>query len=638
VLAKELYAQDVASQKAEAIRSVKQEAPLATAFLPRTAENIATGDRSTIGTGVDFAKDIFSFPGRVANAALGFGAERAAQMVYGPRDQETQMQMAEESIRNAIGKTAEYEAPTDANKVSAFAQNLLTDPYAIPMIAVGGPIAGKIAGSGLSTLGKIGAGIGADAALNTVVGAFERGTSENPEARALDPKAMALDAALGGTVSGLMHGIGHSGRKLLGKTKADLGEEVIASTPRKLRDDVISAFDPSGDKDKAATAIGEYLTTTSEGKYIPVTRNPFGKSAPEAITENVAQKQTSATKGLNEQYSKLDAEYDRAVLNDQIIKEPTGVDASGNVLNAEGNPVGTGTLGSSPEHIRNYGVPLTDILDQTILSMKLAERKAYDMNAIAAARNDILSRFSPHNMYEGTIAPSTARDLKHRIYAEITDNPKKSDLDEFYTEVYRNINDHIANLEHGTTEAIYRNKNTGEMVRESQIKSISDMHKYEPIEGFRIGEENLVSAQNLATRQALSLGEGLERSRYFNPQARQTQLGDAADVAKLALATSNPVALAASIGKLPGGKRLAAQELSGAVSPLALNASRVAAGSAVQARNASRDTRKQEQVQFAQIANNVTEMEYKNLKNIMALHPSRRTPEMNAYLQKYLSR
>jgi hypothetical protein len=418
------------------------------------------------------------------------------------------------------------------------------------------------------------------------------------------------------------------------KSIADLGKEVIASTPRKSRGDVIEAFDPSGDKDKAATAIGEYLTTTPKGEYIPVRKRPFTQSAPEAIVENVATKQKTATTQLDDQYRKLDTEFERAVLEDQRIRETAGVDKYGNIVNAEGNPVGTGYLGDNPENVRNYGVPLVDILDDVMLNMKKADKKAYDMRAITAARNEILQRFSPHNMYEGVIAPSTARDLKKRIYSEITDNPKKADLNDFYTDAYRAINEHIANLEHGITETLYRNKTTGDVVRESSIKSLRDMHKYEPVEEFVAPEENLIAEGNRAVRQALSLGEGIDRSRFFNPQGRQTQLGDAADVAKLALATSNPVALAATIGRSPSAKRLAGQELGALANPLAEGVARVTS------RHASNASQARQQRQESDILNanarNLSEMEYRNLQSIIATKPSNRTQQQVQYLQQFL--
>lgn len=638
--AKDQYAQDVATQNLNKIEAYKQENPNISALFPISSENVATGDRGVFSNLVGAVKDVSAFPGRALNAAVGLTAENAANAIYGPRDTDTQLQLAKEALGNARSRLGQYVAPTEAGLGEGIAQNLITDPYAIPLAAVGGPIAGKIAGSTLGALGKFGASVGVDAATNAAIGAVERGTSTNPEQRAFDVKQMGLDALIGGAPTGLMHGLGAVGGRLLNRTKSDLGEEVIASTPRKVRDDLVYAFDPAGDKDKAASAIGEYLTTTEKGKYTQVSRNPFKKSAPENIMENVVQKQQTATKGLDEQYAKLDKEFDAAVREDKFIRKPQGIDAQGNILNLEGNPVGTGYLGADPQNVRNYGVPLNEILDKAVFEMTLEGKKAYDIPAIKLAKEAILERFNQYNMYDGVIAPSTARDLKKRIYADITDSPRKTDLDDFYKTVYKSINEHVSKLEHGATEKLFQNVQTGEIVRESSIKDfkIKDFEKYRPVEGVVIGEENLVSAKNEATRKALSLGEGLERSRYFNPQARQTQLGDAADVAKLALATSSPVALAASIGKLPGGKRLVAQELSGALKPLAIGATRIAESRAVQGRNAQPDTRKEESVQFAQIADRLTETEFNTLKNIMALRPNRRTPEQNAFLQKYLSK
>lgn len=632
--AKAQYAQDVAAQRQTNIQDAKRDNPNLAAFLPRTLENVVAGDRGKWGNVLDFAKDVTSLPGRMADATIGNLSENVANLIYGPKDIRSQWELAKESQKANLARMAQVELPPEASGVEKFAHGVVTDPYAIPLIAVGGPLASAIGKTGLTGAKLVGAGIAADAALNAATGVVDRSASADPNVKALSASDIARDAALGGAFSGIVRGLGASGSWLKRKSIADLGEEVIASTPRKSRGDVIEAFDPSGDKDKAATAIGEYLTTTPEGKYIPVRKTPFTQSAPEAIVENVATKQKTATTQLDDQYRKLDTEFERAVLEDQRIRETAGVDKYGNIVNAEGNPVGTGYLGANPENVRNYGVPLVDILDNVMLNMKLADKKAYDMRAITAARNEILQRFSPHNMYEGVIAPSTARDLKKRIYSEITDNPKKADLDDFYTDAYRAINEHIANLEHGITETMYRNKATGDVVRESSIKSLSDMHKYEPVEGFQIAEENLVSEGNKAVRQALSLGEGIDRSRFFNPQGRQTQLGDAADVAKLALASSNPVAFAATIGRSPSAKRLAGQELGVLANPLAEGVARVTSRHASNASQARQQ--RQESEKLNANARSLTETEYRNVQNIIATKPSNRTQQQVQYLQQFL--
>ncbi len=113
-----------------------------------------------------------------------------------------------------------------------------------------------------------------------------------------------------------------------------------------------------------------------------------------------------------------------------------------------------------------------------------------------------------------------------------------------------------------------------------------------------------------------------------------TQLGDAADVAKLALATSNPVALAASIGRMPAGQRLAGQELGALATPMAEGVARVTAR---HASNASQQRQqRQESDRLSANARNLSELEYRNLQSIIATKPSNRTQQQVQYLQQFL--
>lgn len=148
-----------------------------------------------------------------------------------------------------------------AGKTARLARNIATDPYMIPLMAVGGPAAGAIARSGMKALAKTGAILGLDVGANMGIGMAERAASENPKVSAFDPTSMGIDAAVGSipTVGGAMF---RSGRNALGKAI----KEVLPSKA------TLSQADPGtigeflvGDKFKGKKAIEGDLVT--RGQY-----------------------------------------------------------------------------------------------------------------------------------------------------------------------------------------------------------------------------------------------------------------------------------------------------------------------------------------------------------------------------------
>jgi hypothetical protein len=615
--AKAQYEQDVAAQRAQNVEEYKQAHPTISALLPRSAENAANDDRGFFGKSFDTAKDLTSLPGRVANAAIGFGAERAAHLAYGPRDQETQMQLAAESALEARKRTGEYIAPSETNAISGFAQNLLTDPYALPMIAVGGPIASKIAGSGMSTAAKVLSGIGADAALNTAVGALERGTSKNPEEHALDAGKMAFDATLGGAFSGLMHGIGGISGKLQRSGKAAIGNDVIGSTPLKKREDLISNWSESGradspaDRQSAALAIGDELltgkkvTTVKAEDGYPTTQIesptdlPLGfTKAKEKILENQLLKQKEAGKDLDALYGDLDYAYHSDV---QRMKEhPEQVKG----IDAFGNPVHEVNLHES-------GVPIEKLIQEAQIAIGRNTNSAIDAKAIQDAGLELSNRLRRIESEQGTISPSAARDLKKRLYSEIRDNPKSMDLDEFYQKLYNNINDHISGMEA---------KRLGANVPEGAEQAYGSLTR-------AMNFETPFASQNAEVRRAMQLGEGLERSKFFNPSQQQTPFGETMDILSLGAKLNNPALLAVEGVKGPIARVQMGRALAGTTEPQAMQVSRLAS------RAVSSPSAEKQRLDAA--SRNMTEMEYRALNAMLAKSRSARTPEEVQALKRY---
>ncbi len=610
--AKAQYAQDVAAQKQENIQTAKRDNPNLAAFLPRTLENAVAGDRGKWGNVLDFAKDVTSLPGRMADATLGNLSENVANLIYGPKDIQSQWELAKESQKANLARMAQVELPPEASGVERFAHGMVTDPYAIPLIAVGGPVASALGKTGLTGKALVGAGIAADAALNAATGIVDRSASADPNVKALSASDIAKDAVLGGAFSGLVRGLGGLSSKLQRSGAEAMGNDIIGSTPLKKREDLISNWSESGrassptDRQTAARNIGEELLTSRKETRIPA-KDQYPEtvvSAPdklalgvtgakEKILENQLQKQAEARRELDQLYGEMDYAYHRDV---QRIKDNPealrGIDVAGN-----------------PVHevdLRTSGVPIDELISQSYRTVTGRSNKAVDSKAIGEAANDLIERLNRIKSEQGTISPSAARDLKQRLYNEIRDNPKAMDLDEFYTELYNNINGHISGMEAARTGAIQPEEAAafGRLARAS-------------------GLETPFASANREVRSALQLGEGLERSKYFNPSQTKTPFGETMDILALGTQLANPALLAVGLAKGPiarvqAGRALASEN----IVPRAMQ---------VAARTASANSDEKRRLDAA--SRGMTEMEYRNASAIVAKRKGDRTPQEVEYLK-----
>jgi hypothetical protein len=245
------YNAEVAQQNLEAVEEFKKNNPIVSALAPRASEDVATG-RPLDAVGVIRAiKDGTSLPGRAIVAGTNFMADRAAQLLNAPK--ERQFELAGESVKDVIKGMGETTGKT-------LPEAIVEDPYALPLMALGAPMARAFTKAGMPigkamwapmghsndfiapTAGIVNAvtRIGAEGGINAGIGAVERASDRDSTTNALSIKALAKDALIGSAIGAGGEVVAKTGKMAMETGKKMFGKSVLASLPPESQKELIS--------------------------------------------------------------------------------------------------------------------------------------------------------------------------------------------------------------------------------------------------------------------------------------------------------------------------------------------------------------------------------------------------------------
>lgn len=603
------YAADVEAQKQQNVAEMKTERPVVSALFPRTAESTARGDRSETGRVFDAARDISGMPGRAVRAVVGGIAGG----------------LGAGSAREGLRYAADDFARTGEDPNAGFAENLasgiVTDPYALPLAAVGGPLLGKALGSARPLVRRA-AAWGADPAINAVIGATERGMSTDPSKHWYDPMSMAIDVGTGGIAAGLGAGVRKIPEAIAAMRErgvTSLGDAIIASTPLRKRGELVDRWasttvDPvtgveiplAARRADAAQAIGNYMTTDATGT--PVPSSLFREEANKAAyASNRATKMAEANRNLESTYDDLEKAYDYEI-------------------------GGLGKRGSKLGYVPEAGVNIAGHVAEVEHEMMRDAARAYDMDAIKNEGNRILTRLERgKRLTEGTVGPRAARDLRNRIHNEIKDTPASRDLDEFHERLYGKINDDL----------------TTQLSVPPGVAPDPALYGPQDVADLQSGAEasNKFRTANRAISKGLSIEPGLERSRLWNPNNIHSPFGETMEDIKMGTMLTHPLIAAARVSRLPTTQIAASEILSPVASALRSGAGTarasgtIASGLLTSKRASGRSEKARLEQDLATLQSmgrsSLTQSEYDALNSILRKGIGDRSAEEIAYARKY---
>lgn len=667
-LAKEQYAQDVASQKAEAIDAYKRENPITSALFPRSSIDAATGDRGVVGSLYDAFADVSSAPGRAV-----------ARLVSGD---------------NEIPEEARAEHPY-LSKAYDVAKNIATDPLLIPSIAVGGPIAQGVAKTGLTGAKLLLAGAGIGAGTNVALGAVGRGGSQDQTVKAFDPKAMALDAAVGAGLPIAGAGLMKLGSLLKESGAQGLGREALEALTPEEAQRLVGALVQEGKLSPRAMRVGAEL---SEGTKAQVekeagrilTTNPLeNPNAPSLlgsnrakIAENLQTHGKVANQNVQDMLQDLDQNFiSTQMKNDAITRsyEPVGVDRSGKMLYQDPrNPMEFAFEHDLAEHGLNPSDYVDIAFDQ--FRNRSGIKHVSDVTERAAKLKADLEMLESTGGY---VSPSNAfkwaQDLAEEAKSIKASKTGKTQVAEFLNDVANNVNRKLADLgsnagkASGKTTPIYQNAE-GEFLRGSEY--IPEIHAGEFQQVGEVPDILFPYKQTVGRKETLGqIAQGAARSGKYSgsaldeiepwkfavaPLTTSAQVvkgGIRSPLAKLrtgeVIESSGRSTLGDLVGDTPitlprkaprsftNGEETGFDHLVDAgipstsrapVSGLAQGLAKVAA-SVRNAPLASGTARAA--YQHLQNRRDLTEMEYRNIISIIGIPASQRTAEQKAYLSQY---
>ena len=632
--------------------SVQQDQPIATALWPRAAE-AAARDR---GFGYQFAgalKDVTSFPGRALVAGMGGGGLAAMR------------------------RTA---ADPDLPWYAAVPQDIVTDPYLLPAMYLGG---GAVRGlSQVPYVGKLASGLAGryllPAGANVGIGMLDRFT--DPDRSATEGAPLAFEAGAGLLGAGLGHGITAATEKwVMPGVRRALGSPIFEKTNFNHQDKLAARWVPEGfqgdRKDAAKEAIGAYVAVDPEGRPIPqsflsAVGGEGGNYA--RLRENIALKKQMASDRLGQATSAMDNEYRLATELMGSIDEVSETNPRQfySLVTGEEAPRGDRALEealNSPEFIALYaaknrlaldiahGVPIDDIMEQSLRDLSRMP-KAYDIPALEKARQDILSsriRGNPatdlpeglafDKSTEGYIAPAVARDLRNRLYGELKQGPnaKYDDLTDYYDEVYGRINESLSGSLENLRDPRASYSRTAPLAaqdaealgiknympsEEQYIADYANQTERHPV----LGSADL-PALNRDMSRALSLEPGLARSSY-EPRDLHSKFSKNQDLLGLDIKVSKPWLAVAQALKSPTGRYAAVQAAPGVARGL------VGASGRSEGRKTSKETQddRRRQEDLARLRSTrgrgLTEATYRNIEHILNKPERKRTATDLDYL------